>query len=228
MAKKPRVAPAEEIVHRALATPTPPRVYTIDPTVARMEAAARAVDPVASDDLLASLAEMVTRAAGLERDLAEIEDMRAVRAARLRNLIEELIPAAMSEAGLASFKTAAGATVSVERVFDGTLGKGKDETPAAHEKRVAAAMEWLTENGHDGIIKVEFEVKLARGDSEADAAVREALTQVGVDFKRDEGVHSSTLKAFVRGQMVNGDPLPLDLFRVTDHTRAKITAPKEK
>jgi len=227
MAKKPRPVP-EDIAHPALATPTPPRVYTPDPFTAKLEAAARDTAPIASDGLLASLADMVTRAADLERDLAEIEDMRALRAARLRDLIEELIPAAMGEAGLASFKTSNGTTVSVERVFDGTLGKGKDESVDAHEQRVERALEWLDENGHDGIIKVGYEVRLVRGDTAADEAMKEALTQIGVDFKRDEGVHPQTLKAFVRGQMVDGHPLPLDLFRVTDHTRAKIKAPKEK
>lgn len=224
MAKRPK-AP-DEIVSPALASEVRPRVVTDD--TMKLEQFTRETPVEATDGLLASLSDMVARAQRLEADLEEIEEMRKVRSARLRELTEDLIPAALDEAGVASFKTSTGMTVAIEEVVSATLGKGKDESPEVHSQRKERALEWLDENGHDGLVKVTYDVKLGRGETENDQAVRDALNELGVEFARDEGIHHQTLSAFVKERLASGDRVPLDLFRVAKHRRAKIKAPKGK
>lgn len=217
MAKLPKAL----IVTRPVSVP--------DDATAKLEAFAKgeSVSAVeASDSLLASLSAMIDRALQLEADLQRIEETRMIHSARLRELVEDLIPAALDESGVSEFRTSTGFKVAIEEVVTATLGKGKDENPAAHEQRVARALEWLDENGHDGIVKVTFDVRLSRGDRASDETVTKALEAAGVYYKRDEGVHHATLAAFVRGQLATGDAVPLDLFRVAQHRRAKIKAPK--
>lgn len=196
-------------------------------TLRRLSAAARE-SAIAPDDLISSLSEMVARAGQLEAQLAKIDEERAAVSHRYNELLNELIPAAMADANMASFKTASGSTVSVMKEYGASLARGKQESETEFEQRKERALEWLDENGHEGIVKVSFDVRLQRGDTQSAESLTQALEELGVDYKRDEGVHSSTLKAFVKEQLENGDPLPLDLFRVSEFTRAKITAPKGK
>ena len=210
MAKKPKL-PAEDV-----AGPT------VDAAFAILERAAQTEGP--SDGLLAGLSEMVTRAGTLESEVENLSEMLAQRSAKLRDLVENLIPAAMDEAGVAEFTTSDGVKVSVAKEVTGSLGRGKDETEAAHAARVNAALRWLEENGHDGIVKVEIGVKLARGQRDTADRIAEALSQIGVDFKQTEGVHPQTLKSFLKEQVENGAPLPLDVFKVAEYRRAKLKA----
>ena len=208
MAKKPKL-PAEDV--------TGP---TVDAAFAILEQAAQAEAP--ADGLLAGLSEMVARAGTLESEVDSLSEMLAQRSAKLRDLVENLIPAAMDEAGVAEFTTSDGLKVTVTKEITGSLGKGKDETEAAHAARVNAALSWLDANGHDGIVKVEIGVKLARGQREQADRIGEALAQIGVDFKQTEGVHPATLKSFLKEQVENGAPLPLALFKVAEYRRAKL------
>ena len=210
MAKKAKL-PAEDV-----AGPT------VDAAFAILEQAAQTETP--ADGLLAGLSEMVSRAGTLESDVENLSEMLAQRSQKLRDLVENLIPAAMDEAGVAEFTTSDGVKVSVVKEITGSLGKGKDETEAAHAARVNAALRWLDENGHDGIVKVEIGVKLARGEQARAEEIAQALTQIGVDFKRTEGVHPQTLKAFLKEQTENGAPVPLDVFKVAEYRRAKLKA----
>jgi len=202
---------------------------TVDTAFAILESAAKASTAAApGDGILAGLSEMVTRAGQLEAQLEKLSDAQAQASTKLRDLVENLIPAAMDEAGVAEFTTSEGMKVSVQKEITGSLGKGKDETEAAHAQRVNAALAWLDENGHDGIVKVEIGVKLARGQRVQAEKIGEALTQIGVDFKQTEGVHPATLKSFLKEQTENGAPIPLALFKVAEYRRAKLKAPRGK
>jgi hypothetical protein len=81
---------------------------------------------------------------------------------------------------------------------------------------------WLRDNGSESIIKEE--ILFEKG--EVDDKLIGYLSEGGYHYKRDIGVHPSTLKAFIKRHKeesgTDPDGLELAIFE-----RAKVTAPKE-
>ena len=75
-------------------------------------------------------------------------------------------------------------------------------------------MNWLRDNGHEDLIKNTISVNFGRGEDESASKLREALNNEGSSYTDKTGVHSQTLKAFVREQVESGQNLPLDLLGV--------------
>jgi hypothetical protein len=95
------------------------------------------------------------------------------------------------------------------------------------EKR-AEAHEWLRQHGFGGLIKILVEVPFAKGEEERAAALYAELADKDYPVEAEETVHPQTLKAFVREQLGEGAPLPLELFGIHPYSRAKISAAKGK
>lgn len=147
----------------------------------------------------------------LEQKISEQEKLIKKDKELLRELTENLIPDLMNEMGLSEFKTKDGKTVSIEKFYSASISKDRFET----------ASEWLRETNNDGIIKHEILVPVGR-ETELLEKVTAILSEAGVGFENKESVHHSTLRAFVKERIENGQPLPLDLFGVHIGTRVKV------
>lgn len=133
------------------------------------------------------------------------------KAAMLQTEREDL-PMLMAEAGLQEIKLSDG---SIVRITEDCDAKITDRTREG-------ALSWLVDNGFGGLVKTQVSVAFGRGMREEASEVRDRLAEQyeGVELKED--VHHSTLKAFVKEQLAEGRPIPMDLFNVHPYNKATL------
>ena len=114
------------------------------------------------------------------------------------------IPEAMAEVGMSEFKLQDGDKVTVQPYYSASIPKD----------RINEALDWLRDNNHGDLIKNTVSVDFGRGEDDRADTLRESLQNTGLSYTDKTGVHSSTLRAFVREQVEAGKSLPLDLLGV--------------
>lgn len=197
-----------------------------DELLARMQRDAVDTRPTGSSEELASLSDLISQAQSIQADVEQLERELVNAKADLRRLTDELIPDALDAAGVRRFETANGLEVTCDVLYSATLGRGRDEDAADHRNRVRRALRWLRESGNAGLIRSQLIARLDDYDAEVQRAARAALEDLGVSSERKDEVHPSTLRAFVNERMREGDPVPLEDFRVAEFRHAKIKARK--
>ena len=172
--------------------------------------------------------EVVARAfAELDRMTLEAERLTEQRkkaedyAQRLKKAEEQLllrdIPELLGKMRLDECTTSSGIQVKVKREIKASL--------PGHERVEArmAALRWLVEHGHGGIIKNQVSVSLDRGDdSRADDLVVKLRTE-GYDVEAKKDVNHQTLSALARELFANGTIMPRENFNLFDMKIAKLT-----
>lgn len=129
----------------------------------------------------------------------------------LEQLETKRLPDLMAELGLSELRLVDGARLTIKtEYYAGITAQNRE-----------AAFNWLTEHGHDDIIKGEVKAKFGRGETALFEAVKDAIDSLGVDCTATKNIHPQTLKAFVKEQLEAGQPLPEQLFSV--HTVNKAT-----
>lgn len=163
-------------------------------------------------DRLIVLAELLVRQQQKEADLkAELAE---VTKARKATEMEEL-PTLMAEIGpgISEIKLGNGYTVTLSQ----------DVQCGITAARSDAALAWLRNNDFGGLIKTTVTAEFGKEeDNEALALYADLESHYGAVTKK-QGVHASTLKAFVKEQLEKGAPLPMDLFGVHPFNIAKVT-----
>lgn len=147
---------------------------------------------------------------------AEVErletELKAAKSAYLRTEREDL-PTLMEELGLTELKLHDGTVVVIKPDVDCGIS----------EERRQPAMRWLEDNGFGALIKTK--VELAFGRDQRDVALRTAHSLEEQGFENvimKEEVHHATLKSFIKEQLENARPLPLDLFGVRPYNKATL------
>jgi hypothetical protein len=131
-------------------------------------------------------------------------------------LLNKDIPELLEKMRLDACTTASGIEVKVKKDIKASL-PGHERV----EHRIAA-LRWLVDNGHGGVIKNQVYVALGRGDDEkADSLVVDLRTQ-GFDVEAKKDVHAGTLAALFRELVEDGKIVPRDIFNVFDLKIAKI------
>lgn len=117
---------------------------------------------------------------------------------RVAYLAEEAIPELMEEIGLEQFTTASGLTISVaEKVFANISSQNED-----------AAFAWLDTHGHGGMVRREILVSFDREQQEAARRLRDKLRESYPGVSERRKVHPSTLRAWVKRRLENGEEVP--------------------
>ena len=155
---------------------------------------------------------MTTELSEIQRMGQHLSDLRGQLAAKqqevqalkdqITSIEQELLPDMFDELGISSIELANGTTIKLERFPVGRL------TAATQE----AAMAWLREHNHEGIIKNSFNIGFDPGDVRATELIS-TLQEAQIPFTNKEAVHPSTLKAFIR-EMADTENFPRDLFNV--------------
>lgn len=187
-----------------------------------------AAETIPQDDALRQISELVERAHTLERAIQNLEGILSEEKAALREITEDLLPCAMQEVGMEEFTMVDGRKVSLQTVYGGTIGKGRNESDEDHATRRKDAFQWLLRNRHDGIITNKISISLPRGELQTAINIRQlVLDQLGIELDLREDIHPPTLKSFVREQMQGDfDNFPHALFRASSHVRANIKQEK--
>lgn len=123
------------------------------------------------------------------------------------------LPAKMDELGLASFTPSdGGKPIRIKEIIRASIPK--------HNQLEAFA--WLEANGFEYLIKHELTTALGKGEAETAAKVRDALRKLRVPLKEKRGVHASTLSAFAKQMLDEGEFIPQDLLGVFRQRVAKV------
>jgi hypothetical protein len=123
----------------------------------------------------------------------------------------------MAEVGLDKVVLQSGEAITVKR----------DVYVAIPADQKAQAFGWLEENGHGALIKTEVSVAFGREQREAAVAFQQSCEQQGLNADVNVSVHAQTLKAFLREQLENAKPVPLDLFGARPVSIATVKLPKK-
>lgn len=148
-----------------------------------------------------TLSNLVRQLRNLDAEVATIEEnLKGLRQER-QKLTLELIPGLMDEMG-------------VERLdVDGVSVFRKLIVSASiPEKNKAKAFGWLRENNLDDIIKNDVVLSFGKGEDNVAKDLVATLEEHGFEPNVKTHVHSSTLKAFVKERVENGQPIDLDMF----------------
>lgn len=129
-----------------------------------------------------------------------------------RILREVTIPNVMQEANMKSFKLTDGKEITIRQEVYASIPKAN----------IDEALDWLDKNGFGGLIKVEVKASYGKGDKEDAVSLYQELQEKGLSVVLKEDVHSSTLKAFLKEQIAEGNAIPLDLFGARPVLIAKI------
>jgi hypothetical protein len=165
-----------------------------------------------NDEQLSGIGGLAKRAKLLEKEIEEIESVVKERKEQLSKLLEDTIPAALSELGMKSFKMEDGSSIEVKPFYSATI---KDANRAA-------AYEWLREHNFDDIIKNTVSVRFGRGEDELCDGLLNLLREKNYPVEQAQKIEPQTLKAFVREQIERGSELPMEMFGVFVGSKATI------
>jgi hypothetical protein len=163
-----------------------------------------AQEPISIDDSqMTTLANLATQQNAYEQAIEVLDARRAELVDRLKQVQEVDIPELMDEMGVQEFTLTSGRKVSIRKQYYASIPKDKRD----------AAFAWLTEHGHEELIKVEVEVQFGRGEFETAVDFARRLAEAGYNALPHKDVNAQTLKAWVK-RMIESDEgeFPMELF----------------
>jgi hypothetical protein len=134
--------------------------------------------------------------------VAVLEEQLKEAKKNLSKLTDEDLPQLLTELGLSSFKMADGASVEIKKTYGASI-------PVASREH---AFQWLRDNGYGDIIKSIVACNFGMGEDDKAYDFYKTAVNKGFIPERKTEVHSSTLRAFVKERVENGDEFPMDLF----------------
>jgi len=166
----------------------------------------------ATDNELSVVSDLANKQLKLSAELFELETSVKAKKEELRLTSEQELPDAMQAAGLNEIVLSSGEKISIAEFYSAHISKANQEV----------AYQWLTSNGHEGLIKNEVFLKFGRNESEVVNETVSNLKARGLSPEVRQSVHPSTLKAFVREQLTSGNDIPSEPFGIYIGTKATI------
>lgn len=169
------------------------------------------VQPQTAGDKLSQLTQLAEQQAAAQSKVADLEAQLNRAREELRDIAERQVPELMDQIGISEFKTITGLKIKIDEIIRASIPKTK----------TALALAWLKNNGHAAMIKRVVAVSFGKGEDERADELHQRLAE---EFEVDDNasVHPSTLAAFVRERLRNGEEVPLDLFGVYRQRVSKI------
>ena len=166
----------------------------------------------ATDNELSVVSGLANKQLQVGSELAELEGAVKAKKEELRLISEQELPDAMQAAGLNEIVLSSGEKISIGEFYSAHISKANQEV----------AYQWLTANGHEGLIKNEVSLRFGRNESEVVNETVSNLKARGLSPEVRQSVHPSTLKAFVREQLTSGNDIPTEPFGIYIGTKATI------
>lgn len=169
---------------------------------------------VITDEAINKVSLLAEQQLSLEQELVTLEEIMNQRKEQLRKVQEYDLPEAMAECGISEFKLQNGFKITVKNYYSGKI----------KPEQVDDCHKWLRDNGFEALIKHNLTIDLGKGQDDLAEPVKDFLKTLGLSFADKEGVHHSTLNAFLKEQVEGGNTsLPHDLFNVFVGRKAKIS-----
>ena len=161
---------------------------------------------------LKTIAEMARAVEAQSTRVSDLEALIKEEKKKLLKLTDEDLPALLHEIGMAKFELDDGSKIELKPTYGAHIKVDNRD----------AAFGWLRSNGFDDIIKNTVSCIFGRGeDKKAETFIKVAHDAGGPASQKEE-VHPSTLKAFVKERVENGEEFPMDLFGAYVGQRATI------
>jgi hypothetical protein len=161
---------------------------------------------------LSAISELAKLAKLHEKDIEDMEEMLKERKDQYRKLTEEVLPQALAELGMKSFKMADGSSIEVKPFYSASI----------KEEKRAEAFAWLRDNGFGDLIKNNVSVRFGRNEDQQCSLLLQVLAERGYVAEQSEKVEPMTLKAWVKERVEKGSEFPSDLFGAFIGQRAVI------
>lgn len=158
-------------------------------------------------DKLEGIKHQVKRLRDLQLRLQDAEDLAKGLKASINEMEHRVLPDLMAEAGVPSLMVEADGNQPVLEIRSQPYYKAV--LPANDEDR-AAAVQWLEDNGHGDLVKVELVSQFGRGDVDQARRVEKVLQEMEVSYSSRQNVPWQTLTAFVKEQVQKGRALSSD------------------
>ena len=174
--------------------------------------------PETTPEGLGEISRLCQLLAQRKRMVADIEQQLKAAKDEMRKIEEEALPEAMRGLNIQSLTLEDGSTVEVKPFYRGHI----------NEENKPDALAWLRQQGHADLIRHEFVFTFGKNQESAATMFRDFMrTWNGPKGKSKEveGVHHSTLNAFVKEQMEDGVQLP-DSISVFAGNRAVVKPSK--
>lgn len=165
------------------------------------------------EDVLGRMAVLAERAAELDAEIERTEKILKRLCGQKEDIIEHLLPELFEQVGMTEVKTKAGTKLKSEEKIFHNVSKA----------RKAAAMKWLEDHGHGGLIKNTVVVAFNRGQ---ETEVQELLTTLAQQFENvrtDKEVAPATLGALLRNLLKEGKDVNQELFGIVRRTVVTIS-----
>jgi len=175
------------------------------------DSASHGAESVSTEDLK-SVAAIARRIRDTEEEIMRTEMFLKERKQTLQKLTDEDLPSVLEEMGVKSFTLEDGSKVDVKPLYGASI-------PVARKDE---AFEWLRDHGFDDIIKNNVTCVFGRGEDDKANAFQQMAMERGLDPMQKQDVHSSTLRAWVKERVENGDEFPMELFGAFVGQRAVI------
>lgn len=165
---------------------------------------------------LKSIAELARAVRTKSEEVQRLEAQFKEAKKQLLKLTDEDLPAMLLELGLSAFELDDGSKVTVRPTYGAHIKAENKET----------AFNWLRANGFEDIIKNTVSCQFGRGEDQEAVAFMEQAQQLGYAAEQKTDVHASTLKAWVKERVENGEEFPMELFGAFVGQRANIVGSK--
>ena len=165
---------------------------------------------------LTTVAGMARAIRDKEAEVADLEQKLKAEKKVLLKMTDEDLPTMLAEIGLTSMSLDDGSQISVKPTYGASILV--DNKPKAYD--------WLRDNGYDDIIKNTVACTFGRGEDDKASAFKAFAEKEGYFAEQETGIHHSTLRAFVKERVENGDDFPMELFGAYVGQRAIIKRSK--
>lgn len=167
------------------------------------------------------LKRLAAKVVELNRQIAEAEAYASLKKKELNHITQKEMVDAMIECGFSDLKLPDNTKFKLSTFVTGSLPKDEE----AKQK----AIDWLAENGADGIIKSEVSCQFARNQYQLAEKLAEELQQQGYPVSLNTSVHSATLQAWAREALENGhQDIPFETLGLGTGQYVKVTYPKDR
>jgi hypothetical protein len=173
----------------------------------------------APSDKLEVLHKQLDEATALEELLEQLNADASAAQSTLNALKTKLIPETMLELQMSEL-TRNGWKVKIADFVSGSLPK--EEGPRQK------AIDWLEKHEGGALIKTEISLTFAKSQHEEAKKLAERLAADGFAAEIASGVHASTLQAFARERLKNGEAVDTEVLGLYTGQVAKIDKVKEK
>tara|TARA_R110000824_G_scaffold43137_2_gene126581 strand:+ start:128 stop:631 length:504 start_codon:yes stop_codon:yes gene_type:complete len=141
---------------------------------------------------------LITRMETYDDGIADVErELAALKASR-DDIAMVQLPEALDNSGFSEVKLPDGRKLEVDTIVSASVS----------QENMDQFVNWCEEYGHSEILNRTVSANFKKGEEEEATRAASALRDKGIICREKIGVHPSTLRAWVKGLMMDGEEIP--------------------